>query len=84
MFLILVINTLDVFHNARNGLRDKSYIELSENDVKTFDKMAQKLNECKIDKNAYYKMTVNKYQNVVELIQKKRKANEDYLFTVIL
>ena len=57
----------------------KIFKEAEKYELETFDKMIHKLKECKIDKNAYYKMTVNKYQNVLELIQKKIRAKEDYL-----
>lgn len=64
---------LSVYEEALKNFKDVEKYELN-----TIDKITQKLKECKIDKNAYYKMTATKYQNVLEAIRKKRTAKEDY------
>ena len=56
----------------------KIFKDIEKYELEIFDKMTLKLKTCKMDKNAYYKMTANKYQNVLESIQKKKKAKEDY------
>ena len=65
---------LSVYEEALKMFHDAEKYE-----VETCDQMIYKLKGCRIDKNAYYQLTVNKYQNVLNSIQNIRKKKEDQL-----